>query len=116
MARILFDSLLREVASIRLTQTNGVEDRRTDYDANCPKEGIPTFCAVIFYVRHDEFSDWRAIDRPNWKQPSAFHRSFPYRLRNRLDGSVPSDCFRTTALPPKMVSSAGFEPSLHERP
>jgi hypothetical protein len=97
MARILFEGLLREVASRRLTQTNEVDDRRTDYDANCPKGTIP-FCAVIFYPRNDGFSDWRATEHREPETAIGFSTGASlYRLYNRRNGSVPSDCFRTTA-------------------
>src|SRR5271166_1058507 len=89
---IPFDRRPWEVANGRLTQTNEVDDRRTDYDANSPKSRIPTVCAVIFHARHEGVSDWRTI-APN--KPAI---TFPPELLCTVFPIIllfPNDCARS---------------------
>jgi hypothetical protein len=89
------------------------DDRRTDYDANCPKGRIPTFCAVISYARHDGISDWRAI-APEPETAIGLPPQLPCTaFATVLMGQYPAIVSERLRQRPKMVSWAGFASFLH---
>jgi hypothetical protein len=107
MARILFDRLLREVASSRLTQTNEVDDSCTQYDANCPKDRFPIFCAVIFMLVMTD----SPIDEQS--KPRTGKQAFPPELpctvfATVVMGQYPATVSERLRQGSKMASSARF--------
>jgi hypothetical protein len=97
MVHILFDRLLLEVASSRLAQTNQLDDRRTDYDANCSKGRLPG--SLILRLANKP-------THPELEKPSLFPPELPCTVfATVVTGHYPSTVSERLRQGRKMVSS-----------